>query len=169
MLSICKFIYSRCSIDQATYHSEIRGACKRKEETKKLRRVLVASFMGQKSGILTKKRTWRISWFLRTVAWELVQLAIFHRKIPRSTKKRNMPSKLRIGTEVSSTSSKTAPLLPAEPGKKRRRRQRVYGVVKRSLPNGKWEVEWGDGQIEACAPGILKCMASASQATNVAR
>ena len=71
-----------------------------------------------------------------------------------------MPSKLRIGTEVSSTSSKTAPLLPAEPGKKRRRRQRVYGVVKRSLPNGKWEVEWGDGQIEECAPGILKCMAS---------
>ena len=82
---------------------------------------------------------------------------------PHRIKKHNMPSSLRVGSEVSTHASKTAPFLPPQPGKTRRVRQRVYGVIKRSLPSGKWEVEWGNGKREECAPGILKFMGNPAQ------
>ena len=87
----------------------------------------------------------------------------------KKTQKHNMPSTLRIGSEVSSIASRTAPFLPPAPGKRRRQRQRVYGVIQRSLPNNKWEVLWGNGEKEECAPGTLKDMGGGNQTTNEQR
>ena len=71
-------------------------------------------------------------------------------------KKRKMPSSLRVGSEVSSICSKTARMIGPPPGKKRKTRERVYGVIMRSLESGKWEVQWAGGGYEALAPGSLK-------------
>ena len=67
-----------------------------------------------------------------------------------------MVATLRIGSEVSSICSKTAKMIAPPPGKKRRVRERVYGVIMRSLDSGKWEVQWAGGDIEAVSPGSLK-------------
>ena len=67
-----------------------------------------------------------------------------------------MPSLLRIGCEVSSISSKTARVLDAPPGKKRKVRERVYGLIVSSLPNGKWKVQWAAGGVEDVSRRILK-------------
>ena len=42
------------------------------------------------------------------------------------------------------------------PGKKRRVRERVYGVTMKSLPNGKWHVQWAGGSVEDVSPRNLK-------------
>ena len=67
-----------------------------------------------------------------------------------------MPSSLRRGSEVSSISSKTARLVAPPANKKRRVRERVYGVIMDSTVDGKWEVQWAGGDVEAISPGSLK-------------
>lgn len=76
-----------------------------------------------------------------------------------------MPSTLRVGSEVSSITSKTARLLDPPPGKKRRVRERVFGVITRSLENGKWEVKWESGEVEAMPPSNLKMEAAPTDET----
>ena len=41
-------------------------------------------------------------------------------------------------------------------GRKRKTRERVYGVIMRSLESSKWEVQWAGGQYEALTPGSLR-------------
>lgn len=67
-----------------------------------------------------------------------------------------MPATLRVGSRVSSLSSKYARVLDLEPGSRRRKKERVYGVVLRSTTEGKWEVRWDSGQLEAMCTGTLK-------------
>ena len=76
-----------------------------------------------------------------------------------------MPALLRPGSEVSSTSSKTAKFLDPPPGKKRRVRERVYGVIMRSLENGMWEVQLAGGGVEEFSPRSLKCEGEPTQET----
>ena len=67
-----------------------------------------------------------------------------------------MPAINRIGSGVSSKASRTRQLVDPPPGGKRRVRQRVYGVIMRSLANGMWEVQWGGGEIEALSPSKVR-------------
>ena len=67
-----------------------------------------------------------------------------------------MPALLRVGSEVSSATSKTARLISPPPGKKRRVRERVYGVIMRSMPSGAWEVQWAGQEVESIHPSKLK-------------
>ena len=47
-------------------------------------------------------------------------------------------------------------MLDPPPGRKRRVRERKFGVIMRSLADGKWEIQWDGGEIEALATGSLK-------------
>ena len=67
-----------------------------------------------------------------------------------------MPALLRVGSYVSSLNSKTASWLPLPEGKKRRVRERVFGVIVNSVQGGKWEVLWDSLEVEELAPGVLK-------------
>ena len=67
-----------------------------------------------------------------------------------------MPALLRVGSEVSSATSKTARLISPPPGKKRRVRERVYGIIMRSMPSGAWEVQWAGQEVESIHPSKLK-------------
>ena len=67
-----------------------------------------------------------------------------------------MPATLRVGSEVSSVCSQRARLMDAAPGKTRRVRERLYGVIMRSLPSGMWEVHWAGGEIEELFPKNLR-------------
>ena len=67
-----------------------------------------------------------------------------------------MPFSLRRGSEVSSISSKTAKLIAPPANKRRRVRERVYGVIMSSTVDGKWEVQWAGGEVKAMSPRILK-------------
>jgi hypothetical protein len=42
------------------------------------------------------------------------------------------------------------------PREKRRRKARLFGVVLRSTADGKWEVRWESGVLEAMFTGVLK-------------
>ena len=66
-----------------------------------------------------------------------------------------MPSSLRRGSEVSSIASKKAKLVTV-PNKKRRVRERLYGIIIGSTEDGKWKVKWASGEVEDLAPGSLK-------------
>lgn len=66
-----------------------------------------------------------------------------------------MPSLLRVGSEVSSKKSKTGRLMEPPPGKKRKVRERVYGVIMSSV-EGMWEVQWAGGEVEMMPPASLK-------------
>ena len=46
--------------------------------------------------------------------------------------------------------------MPLMGGQKKRRRERVYGVCLKSLPERKWEVQWASGEIEVVSAGSLK-------------
>ena len=72
-----------------------------------------------------------------------------------SIKKQNMPSLLRVGSEVSSKKSKTGRLIEPPHGKKRKVRERVYGVIMSSV-EGMWEVQWAGGEVEMMPPASLK-------------
>ena len=67
-----------------------------------------------------------------------------------------MPATLRVGSEFSSVCFQRARLVDAAPEKTRRVRERLYGVIMRSLPSGKWEVHWAGGKIEEVFPKNLK-------------
>ena len=87
---------------------------------------------------------------------KVLEFTTVHKKAALRIKTWKMPSTLRVGSEVSSICSKTARMVGPAPGKKRKTRERVYGVIMRSLESGKWEVQWAGGQYEALAPGSLK-------------
>ena len=57
-----------------------------------------------------------------------------------------MPSSIRIGSRVSGL---IGPLLPLYEGQKRRKRQRFFGIVIRSVANHSWTVYWPE--IDRCA------------------
>ena len=77
-----------------------------------------------------------------------------------------MPQVLnRAGSKVSSVSSKTSRLIAPPPGKKKRVRERVYGIIMGSLPSGNWEVQWGNGSVEEMAPKKLKNEGNPTEAT----
>ena len=76
-----------------------------------------------------------------------------------------MPSKNRVGSEVSSKTSKFARKVDPPPGGKRRVRERIYGVIVRSLPENRWEVKWGEGQIESMHVNQLKHVREATPRT----
>ena len=78
------------------------------------------------------------------------------KKLGDSIKKKTMPATLRIGSEVSSVTSSTSRLVDPPPGKKRRVRERVYGVIMRSVVGGMWEVRWASGAVECISPKKLK-------------
>ena len=107
-----------------------------------------------------KSTTWAQLWAATGVTVgpgiKIFRASVEFTKILHFTKKRKMPSTLRVGSEVSSICSKTARMVGPAPGKKRKTRERVYGVIMRSLDSGKWEVQWAGGQYEALAPGSLK-------------
>ena len=107
-----------------------------------------------------KSATWAQLWAATGVTvgpgTKIIRASVEFTKILHSIKKRKMPSTLRVGSEVSSICSKTARMVGPAPGKKRKTRERVYGVIMRSLDSGKWEVQWAGGEIEALAPGSLK-------------
>ena len=67
-----------------------------------------------------------------------------------------MPAILDIGCEVSSHQSKLAPLMPLQPGAKKRKRERMSGIILKSAPGGKWVVLWATGEQESCSPRVLK-------------
>ena len=79
-----------------------------------------------------------------------------HKKTFDSTKKTTMPARLRIGSEVSSVASRQSKLIDPPPGKKRRVRERVYGIIMRSMVGGLWEVRWATGAVESISPNNLK-------------
>ena len=116
-----------------------------------------------------KSTTWAQLWAATGVTVgpgiKIFRASVEFTKTLHFTKKRKMPSTLRVGSEVSSICSKTARMVGPAPGKKRKTRERVYGVIMRSLDSGKWEVQWAGGQYEvqwaggqyeALAPGSLK-------------
>ena len=63
-----------------------------------------------------------------------------------------MPTTLEAGCEVSSYSSRFAPLMPLEPGAKKRKRGRMSGIILKSAPEGKWVVLWATGDEEVLSP-----------------
>ena len=67
-----------------------------------------------------------------------------------------MPPLLCVGSEVSSIQSAFSSFLPLEVGKRRRRRKQIYGVIMRSVTEGKWEVRWACGKVEACNSSMIK-------------
>ena len=81
---------------------------------------------------------------------------LYYKKTFDSTKKKTMPAKLRIGSEVSSVASKQSKLIAPPPGKQRRVRERLYGIIMRSLSGGLWEVRWASGAVESMLPNKLK-------------
>ena len=66
-----------------------------------------------------------------------------------------MPAINRVGSEVSSKKSKYCKLV-TETGKKRKVRERVRGVIVRSLPDEMWEVQWANGEMESIHPKNLR-------------
>ena len=68
-----------------------------------------------------------------------------------------MPASIRIGSEVSSVSSKYSTFLELEENARRRKRRRIHGIVMTSAPNGKWCVRWcSTGQMENMYSGVLR-------------
>ena len=67
-----------------------------------------------------------------------------------------MPSSIRVGSKVSSITSKQARSLETAPGKRRRVRECLFGVVLGSLEGGKWEILWDGGVVETMSPSNLK-------------
>ena len=67
-----------------------------------------------------------------------------------------MPAKIQVACRVSSRCSKHSSFI--EDGSKRRRRNKIDGVVMRSMEGRKWEVLWGGGvnQMEVCFGNGLK-------------
>ena len=74
-------------------------------------------------------------------------------------------SRLRLGTEVSSIASRTAKSIDPPPGKKRKRRERVYGIIVRSVADKIWEVLWSRGEVEECFSSTLKFEGEATEET----
>ena len=67
-----------------------------------------------------------------------------------------MPAKVRVGSKVSSNRSCHGKWLEKEPHKKRRQKERLFGVVVRSTVDGKWEVRWDNGLLEAMLTGSVR-------------
>ena len=67
-----------------------------------------------------------------------------------------MPAKIQVACRVSSRCSKFSSFI--EDGRKRRRRNKIDGVVMRSMEERKWEVLWGRGvnKLEVCFGNGLK-------------
>ena len=83
----------------------------------------------------------------------------FSQKNHHSTKKGTkgtMPPSLKTGSKVSSVASNNARFLELQPGKKRRAKERLYGVIICSVSNGMWEVMWEGGIVESMSPSNLK-------------
>ena len=71
-----------------------------------------------------------------------------------------MPATLQVGSSVSSSKAKSCPMMPMVEGTTRRRRQRIFGTILRSVPGdlkgGMWEVLWANGKVEVCPKNNLK-------------
>ena len=79
-----------------------------------------------------------------------------YKKTLIAIKNETMPSSIRTASKVSSITSKKARLLEPPPGKKRRIRERLFGVVLGSVDGGQWEVLWDGGVVETMPPSNLK-------------
>ena len=64
-----------------------------------------------------------------------------------------MPSAIRIGSHVSGL---IGPFLPLSEGQQRRKRQRFFGIVIRSIANQYWTVYWPD--VDRCADHSFKSL-----------
>ena len=116
---------------------------------------------GSNHGILARMATWVGTWvryeYQRSPGTKSTsRKSEFHKKTGIEQKNEKMPSTLRVGSEVSSMCSRTARLIDAPANKRRRVRERVYGIIMRSLTGGKWEVKWAAGEVEEMSPGNLK-------------
>ena len=71
--------------------------------------------------------------------------------------KNNMPAKIQVACRVSSKCSKHSALI-SDGGGKRRKRNKIDGVVMRSMEGRRWEVLWGGGVnvMEVCFGNGLK-------------
>ena len=78
------------------------------------------------------------------------------KKILHPQKKGTMPSALRIGSSVSSKKSSLCKLIDPPIGRQRKVRERIRGVIVRSLPDQKWLVQWATGQTEEMKSNCLK-------------
>ena len=87
--------------------------------------------------------------FFFAVRWNLKKTCI-------PIKNETMPSSIRTASKVSSITSKEARFLDPPPGKKRRVRERLFGVVLGSVDGGLWEVLWDGGVVETMKPTNLK-------------
>ena len=88
-----------------------------------------------------------------------------HKKTGVAIKKKTMPSSIRTGAKVSSIASKHARFVDTAPGKRRRVRERLFGVVLGSVEGGKWEVLWDGGVVETMSPSNLKKEGDATEQT----
>ena len=67
-----------------------------------------------------------------------------------------MPSNLRVGSSVSSKKSSHCRTTDPPPGKVRKVKERISGLIVNSLPDQRWLVQWATGETEEIKSHNLK-------------